>query len=298
MEKAHGWHYIRSKNNGKNSKKVQSNKTPPTPQMSTPGSQVFDAVSPEFRDGPTLREPSNLYSRPNSLSGSFITSESSTPYLNQSLLGFNEPFGPFSPGLSWHEPSNFTSGNPSDYTENSRQPTWDAASTVELPAALLSFEPSLTPQDEEPIFGTNFDWSNMDYASLNIQLNTPAASVDTHPCDAFSRKPSISYDQTSINNIPSLSPGAQGDAMLYSPYSTNSNDISVDETYGEFAHDIQKPTHDFSLFGDTNATSSLSSLGNESMFQELTSFIPSTWSGRSTDLAQQFGLDLMQADQE
>ena len=297
MEKAHGWHYVRSKNNGKNNRKAQSSNTPPTPQMSTPGSLTFDAVTPEFGGRNTQHEP-QTFTRPNSTNSPLASLESPTSFPNNSLLGNSEAFSPFNPEFSWQDLDNFSSENHSAYTSTSHRADWNPTSESERPLALTSFEPSLTPQDEEPIFGTNFDWSNMDYTSLNIQLNTPATSVETRPCDLSSRNNSISCNPRTNASILSLSPGAQADAMLYTPYTTNSNDIGVDETYGEFTHDIQKPIHDFSLFGGSNATSSLSSLGNEGMFQELTSFMPSTWSSRGMDFAQQLGLDTMQIDQE
>jgi len=295
MEKAHGWQYIRSKNNGKLGKKPQTGKTPPTPQtpqMSTPGSYTFDAPSPTFQEAPTFYGASAnqpVASGPSELPGQYGTG---------STMGYHDTFGPFDPNFSWIGSNNeFGSGELTDYSGSSHRPSWDASMTNQS-APLSSFEPSLNPQDEEPIFGDTFDWSNMgnvdpDMTAMNIQLFTPATSIDAHPFKAYSRNPSISHDEQACGQVPSLSPGALGDAMLYTPYSMHSNDISGDEGYAEYP-EVLKPGHDFPLFDSSNAASSLNSTSNEGMFQDLSTFnVPTGWSGRGTDLAQQFGMDDM-----
>ena len=303
MEKAHGWHYIRSKNNGKTGKKPQSGKTPPTPQMSTPGSYIFDAPTPDFREGAFPYGSRVAGSCTDSINDSIIASDVSATYIPNHSVDLCETFGPFNPEFSWQDPHpGLSTGNVSVYPESSHGQSWNSGLMTNPPALPSSFEASLTSQDEETIFGTNFDWSNMDhdYTSLNIQLITPATSVEARSYDAFSRNPSISVDQLAKDQTQSLSPGAQGDAMLYSPYSSHTNDLGVDETFGEYPHDVEKPKHDFSLFDDSNAASSLSSVANEGMFQELANFnMPSAWSGRGTDLAQHFGLgELMDVDHD
>ncbi|MCJ1246204.1 copper-binding transcription factor [Trapelia coarctata] len=293
MEKAHGWQYIRSKNNGKSGKRPQNGKAPPTPQtpqMSTPGSYIFDAPSPTFQEPPTFYGASThqaVASGPSELSGQFGS---------DNTMSINDTFGPFDPNFSWIGPHNeYGSGDMTDYSGSSHRPSWDASMTNPS-ASLSSFETSLNPQDEEPLFGDTFDWSNMgnvdpDVTSMNIQLYTPATSIDARPYEAFNRNPSISQDDQACGQIPSLSPGAQGDTMLYTPYSMHSNDLSADEGYVEY-HDVLKPGHDFALFDSSNAASSLNSTSNEGMFQDLSTF-PTGWSGRGTDLAQQFGIDDM-----
>jgi len=67
--------------------------------------------------------------------------------------------------------------------------------------------------------------------------------------------------------------------MLYSPYSMNSHDLSADEGFVDFNHDVIKPTRDFSLFDGGNASSSTSITANENMFQDLSTFnTPANWS--------------------
>lgn len=89
--------------------------------------------------------------------------------------------------------------------------------------------------------------------------------------------------------------------MLYSPHSAD--DIAADEGFDEFVGETGKPTADFPLYEGSHGSSSLSSAANEGMFPELSTFggqfAPHGWSGRGTDLAQQFGMgDLMHLDDE
>ncbi len=302
MEKAHGWAYVRSKNNGKSDKKLKAGKkTPTTPQISTPGSYIFDASSPELGEASSSYHTSGAYSGERSMHSSAVGSDDSSPHsaIETPFMGMDDTFCPFDPSLAWNESWNgLATAGPSDYAPTSHRLSWDGSMT-NAPTVPSSFETSLTPNEQDPIFTENFDWSNLnnDYTSMNIQLVTPAGSIDTRSLDAFSRNPSISLEEPVGGKVPSLSPGAQGNVMLYSPYSQNEN--SVDEGYDDFATDAGKPANDFPLFGDSHNSSSLSSAGNEQMFQDLAAFVPSNWSGRGTELAQQLGMnDLMQVDEE
>ncbi|KAL8993850.1 MAG: hypothetical protein Q9169_006038 [Polycauliona sp. 2 TL-2023] len=294
MEKAHGWAYVRSKNNGK-TKKSQAGKTPPTPQVTTPS---FDASSPEFGVASSSRGYGDDFSVAPSMNGSEDSRSHSaldTPYMD-----LDDRFAPFEAndypwGESYH---GMNPANPSPFTPSSQRLSLDAGSMANAPTNPPSFENLLTPHDH--VFTENYDWSNIDtnsdFTSLNIQLATPASSIETRPLDAFGYNPSICVDQAPTGQIPSLSPGAQGNVMLYSPYSQN--DSTVDEGYEEFSIDGGKPTEDFSLFDSVPGSSSMTSNGSQRMFQDL-SFVPSVWSGRGTALAQQLGMNnLMELDEE
>lgn len=302
MEKAHGWAYIRSKNNGKNGKKTQNAKTPPTPQITTPGSNIFDLSSPEFGEASSVFNSHEGYSVSRSANVSVVASEDSDPHtaVETTITGMDDIFGPWNPNLAWNEPySGNSEGGSLDYTPSSHGLPWDVASPTNAPTIPSSFETSLTPQDEDPLFSGNFDWSNMDtdFLSYNAQLITPACSVATKPLDAFSRNSSISLEHGPTSQVPSLSPGAHGQVMLYSPFSNGES--SNDEGYDDFGTENGKPSNDFPLFGGScHNTESISSTGNENMFQDLAS-IPSVWSGRGTELANQLGMqDLMQLDED
>ena len=302
MEKAHGWAYVRSKNNGKKTKSSTSGKTPPTPQMSTPGSCYYDAPTPEMQEGPKFYQSASMNRVSDSLAGPVVDPGLPGTFGTE-MMEFADTFGPIDPNFSWAASSGgFGSGNATEYSSSTstHRTSWDVA-MANTSAPLSSFESSLNQQEEEPLFGASFDWSNMDHdlTSLNIQLITPATSVETRPFDAFSRNASVSHEGQSGGHILSLSPGAQGDAMLYSPYSNRSNDLSVDEGFDEYSNDLLKPTHDFSLFDSSNPSLSPNSATNEGMFQDLSTFnVCPTWSGRGTDLAHQLGMgDLMHLEE-
>ncbi len=307
MEKAHGWAYVRSKNNGKiGNKKVPRNgsgKTPPTPQMTTPGSNIFDNGS-EFGESTSPYMHSG-YGAP-SIGGS--TRASTSPYMTQNgylthsrnvssgegsrtsespYLGMSENFGPYNDTYGWDESFNRLTPQTS-YTPDSHRHSIDSfTNTATIPS-------TYDMQADPPLFGGDVDWSNMDFTSMNITLDniTPLSSIETRPLDAYSsRNPSISVEHP---KNPNLSPGAQGNQMLYTP-SPYSND--VDEGYSEFTTNVGKAGGDFELFGDSHPTSSMGP-SNMSLFSDLPPFQPTTWSGRGTDLAQQLGINDMQLEED
>lgn len=303
MEKAHGWAYVRSKNNGKAAKKAEMNGTPPTPQINTPGSYVFDAPSPDFAEASSSYDAHGGYRRAHSHSGSAAASDESNPRSvnGTPFMGLEETLGQMDPPFPWNGSYDaFNLAQQPGHTTVNLQLPWDATSVTEAPIVPPLFESSLALQDQDPLFGENFDWSNMntDFASYNYQLITPACSVETKPFDAFSRNHSISVEQRPDDQVSSLSPGAQGNVMLYSPYSND--DISNDEGYDEFASDAGKPACDFALFdGPSQATSIIGGMGDGQMFQDLACIGPSPWPGRGTVLSQELGMnDFMQTDEE
>ncbi|KAL9600872.1 MAG: hypothetical protein Q9219_002914 [cf. Caloplaca sp. 3 TL-2023] len=296
MEKAHGWAYVRSKNNGK-SKKNQSGKTPPTPQVTTP---MFDASSPEFGEASGSYNYGNAYS----VAPSINSSEDSLSHsiTNTPFMDLDDGFAPFPANLPWNESyDGYTPNGPSPYTPASHHLSIDGGSMTNAATAPSSFEASLTPLDQNPLFTENFDWSNIDtdndFTSLNIQLVTPASSVETRPLDAFGHSHPISLDKATNQQVPSLSPGAQGNVMLYSPYSQHEG--LVDEGFEDFPAESGKPSGDFALFDSAHASASMTNTGDQRMFQDLSAFVPTVWSGRGTDLARQLGMNnLMDVDED
>ena len=284
MEKAHGWAYVRSKNNGKNSKKpVKAGKSASSPQMTTPGSEIFSASSPEFGEAPspfsagTSLSPymRNAYP-PASANGSAAESSSN---FESPALGVNDNFTSWNPSFQWDD--SYNGLTPQTYTPSSHRLSIDS-----IPTIPSSYE----MQNDPTLFGENYDWNNMDFTSLNIQLDTttPLSS------GAYSRNPSISLEHPQSVKNPNLSPNAQGNEMLYSPYGQE----VVDEGYADFSTNAGKPANDFALFDDSRPTSSLGN-GTMGLFSELPPFQPSTWSGRGNDLTQHLGMnDAMQLEEE
>ena len=270
MEKAHGWAYVRSKNNGKGGRKPKtSSKSPPTPQMPTPGSYVFEASGSEF--GESSNSP---YMRTSSSGG--LTANGSvaatSPY-----IGMNEAYSPspFEPNITWNQHQTILSPQ-SPFTPSSHRLSLDSTSAANDTTLPSSYETALAELDV-PLFNNTFDWSNMDtdFQSMNIQLFTPATSVGSRPVDAYhSRNPSMSWEKPAPNSA-KLSPGGEGGVMLYSP-----NEAAADEVFDKFA-EIGKPMNDFALFDDSGPNS----MGNGSMslFQDLPPFQSQTWSGQQLD---------------
>ncbi|KAK4697618.1 hypothetical protein P7C71_g502, partial [Lecanoromycetidae sp. Uapishka_2] len=306
MEKAHGWAYVRSKNNGKTGRKPSKNassKTPPTPQMTTPGSNIFDGGS-EF--GETAS--SYMHSSYNASSIGASTRASTSPYVANNgylahsrnvssgedsrtsespFLGTTDTLASFNHNYGWDESLNrLTPQTP--YTPDSHRLSIDSFTN---PSTMPS---SYEMQDDPTLFGGEVDWNNMDFTSMNITIDdiTPLTSVDTYPVDVYSsRNPSISAEHS---KNPNLSPGAQGHQMLFAP-SPYSND--VDEGYSEFTNNVGKNGGDFALFDDSSmGPSATMPLFND--LHELPPFQPTTWSGRGTDLARQLGINDMQLDED
>lgn len=302
MEKAHGWAYIRSKNNGKAGKRVSSIKTPPTPQLASPASNIFDTSSPDVSAASDAFNAQDGYSTAHSIDGSVAATPNSATNSSNGIpfMVGDEGFRSLDPTFNLGDPyTSLASAGPSDTVFNTNPFSWDQAPTANALAMPSPFETSLTLRDQETLFSDNFDWSNMntDFASYNMQLITPATSVSTRPCDGFSRNPSFSQDNVPDFQVSSLSPGAQ-DVMLYSPYSND--DASRDEGYDDFVPDMGKPDNDFALFdGSARPASYANNVENRHMFQDLSALVPSAWSGRGTDLAQQLGVsELMPMDDE
>jgi len=229
-----------------------------------------------------------------------------TPYSNRSfandtLNGFYSHPGP---NLDFNDfPGTLQTPDPLDYspaTDGFHRLSFDTESLTTAPADFSSFDTSLTSPDQDPTLG-NFDWTGVDndFTSCNVQMVTPASSVAQRPLPSFSHDPSLPVQLPTHAPIPSLSPGAQGHIMLYTPQSAH----AADEGYDEFMAEAGKPTGDFPLYDGSHGASDLNSAANENMFPELptfgSQFAPSGWSGRGTELAQQFGMsDFMQLDDE
>ena len=279
MEKAHGWAYVRSKNNGRGGRKPSktTSKSPPTPQITTPGSHIFDASGSEFGDSSM-----SPYMRRSSIATGSMTGNS--PYLST-----NEPYtpSPFEPNFTFPQQT-LTPQSP--FTPASHHQSLDSTSNNHELVMPSAYEPS-TAELDAPLFNDTFDWSNMDtnFQSMNIQLFTPATSIESRPMDAYghSRNPSISLDQPidsdfNSNGGSKLSPGAQGAVMLYSPHDGR----VADEDFDEFTTtEMGKPMNDFALFDDSSSRpgSSLGGGGTSqggagmSLFQDLPPFQSQTW---------------------
>ena len=280
MEKAHGWAYVRSKNNGKTnptsrkaSKASPSGVSPITPQV-TPGSNAYDFSGSEYGG-----EPDSPYARTHSRATSTTAASINelSPYMavdHNLEQNFNAP--PFDPGFNWEQPgTRLTPVSP--FTPNSHGLSMGSGSLENASTLPSSSYGTSMEEIDPPLFNGTFDWSNMDlntdFTSMNVQLSTPATSIETRPLDTYgnSRNPSISLDQPTKN--PNLSPGAEGGVMLYSPHEQPL--FNMDEGFEEFA-DISKPTGDFALFDSEPIHQ-----GSMNLFADLPPFHATAWNSQS-----------------
>lgn len=237
MEKAHGYIYVRAKNNGK-TRTPSTIGAPTTPQMSTPGSHAFSAPTPDFSDAQSINEgmDDNRFG---------FTELSNMDYLQQAT-NFGEIFGPASNDFNF-------AGSSFDYTEagpsNFHPPSYDSNAVT-------------PPVEQDSIFGNNFDWGNatIDFNSFNAQIPTPAL---THEPAFTSRLPSVTQSPPSA----CISPHGQADAMLFSPIINNHHYVH-DEGYSGLTQGFP-PLQDFSLYG--NASSATIRPGVD-MFGELPNY--------------------------
>lgn len=270
MEKAHGWAYVRSKNNGKPNRKSiskPSNNPPPTPQA-TPGTNSRDFSGSEY-------EPESPHARTHSRATS--TTTNSITDLSPYMTTENNFNAPLDTNFNWEQPhTRLTPVSP--YTPGTTGFSMGSGSlgtAQTLPSSSYGTSSYGTSMDETdpPLFNGTFDWSNMDLStditSMNFHLfTTPATSIETRPIDQYgnSRNASVCLDPP-IGKT-NLSPGAEGGAMLYSP---SEQPFSMDEQYDDFTR-LGKPAGDFALF-DTEPTQ----VGNMSLFDDMPGFHPSTW---------------------
>ncbi|KAJ5210488.1 Zinc finger C2H2 [Penicillium cf. griseofulvum] len=265
MEKSHGWVYVRSKNNGRNGSKRGSSAqaTPQTPSVSTPASKTTDFASPI--PGPSPSPSDQAYNWPENPQFNFADPPlahgedfplfgETSPYLMTDVNSF-----PTSVNLSGFQ-SQFEAGDPNGLIpalEVHRQ----SMNSMSIPSA-ESVPDLMGPVsfDGSPLTGTesiNFDldWSNLDYPTNEDYTAMAAQLPHGHSLEVM-KGYSNDYEQMNLNQCsydasgkPSgLSPGAQGNAMLYSPDSCNVGD-TLSERY-EYGLQAQA-RNDFTLYNQS-----------------------------------------------
>ncbi|KGO69953.1 Zinc finger, C2H2 [Penicillium italicum] len=263
MEKSHGWVYVRSKNNGRNGSKRGSSAqaTPQTPSVSTPASKATDFASPI--PGPSPSPSDQTYNWPENPQFNFADPPALAHGEDFPLFGETSPYlmtdvnsFPTSVNLSGFQ-SQFEAGDPNGLIpalEMHRQ----SMNSMSIPSA-ESVPDLMGPVsfDGSPLTGTesiNFDldWSNLDYPTNEDYTAMAAQLPQGHSLEAM-KGYSNDYEHMNLNHCsydasgkPSgLSPGAQGNAMLYSPDSYNVGD-TLSERY-EYGLQAQAG-NDFTLY--------------------------------------------------
>ncbi|PGH36495.1 hypothetical protein GX50_00682 [[Emmonsia] crescens] len=300
MEKAHGWVYIRSKNNGKGSSRVSGSvsghPTPQTPNIQTPNSGTMDIPTPQSHLAPSPYLPSISpyeqslqYTGP---SGSYPLDDLMDPHNqdfqlfpdaatnnNNNLFDDFNSNNPFAPQLDFSAfQANLAESDPNEYVPSLDMHIPSIASSANTPngpggpmGSGLMDEAAFDPA---PDFDFDFDNLDNEYAVMNMQLLTPARSVEVHGLNSFSQNPSPKcpepqQQKTNINISHNLSPAGQGNLMLYSPNSQEQRNLDLDldldmdmdmdegfhDTYDHRHHHnnhnhmgMAKPRRDFTLF--------------------------------------------------
>lgn len=212
MEKAHGWEYVRSKNNGKNRDKASANTTNstglPTPQMTdirTPSSDGNMATTP--RD--VLFDVNNTFN-----DGSLYNDGMNYPTYESDLeidMGFQGDLQlEYSPISEMNNSG--TSSNHSPYINNTFQ-----GQDQHFVDNFNNFNNGAMNEDF-PLFGPEDD-----LYSANVHLPTPSH-------DAFSRAFETSGIPFAADPLPHISPVGHGNTMLYTPTSLR----EVDEGFEDF----------------------------------------------------------------
>ncbi|RFU33601.1 hypothetical protein B7463_g2742, partial [Scytalidium lignicola] len=249
MEKAHGWTYIRSKNNGKNKTKGgQEPNALPTPQTSTirtpssegntittPVEQNYDLVS--YNDGIMFEATHN--------------SDIGFPEYNQNI-----DFDLFNPAPSLQIDLSPTSDmNQSLYSSsNNTSPYEMAANTFDL-------------QPYQEFTSNNVDFSlfgeNEDLYSANVQLPTPSHELFQR-MGSYEQQPGVMSYNPKADPMPHISPVGHGNTMLYTPTSLR----EVDEDFEDFAPQNQLGA-DFQLFPSSTG-GTVASRAPSTFFGEIT----------------------------
>ncbi|OQE09386.1 hypothetical protein PENVUL_c006G03237 [Penicillium vulpinum] len=269
MEKSHGWVYVRSKNNGRNgsnaSKRGSSAQaTPQTPSVSTPASKTTDFASPI--PGPSPSPSDQPYNWPENPQFNFADPPALAHGEDFPLFGETSPYlmtdvnsFPTSVNLSAFQ-SQFEAGDPNSLIpalEMHRQ----SMNSMSIPSA-ESVPDLMGPVsfDGSPLTGTesiNFDldWSNLEYPANEDYTAMAAHLPQGHSLEVM-KGYSNEYEQVNLNHCSydasgkptGLSPGAQGNAMLYSPDSCNVGD-TLSERY-EYGLQAQA-SNDFTLYNQS-----------------------------------------------
>ncbi|KAJ5114890.1 Zinc finger C2H2 [Penicillium alfredii] len=253
MEKAHGWVYVRSKNNARGGSKRGSSlqATPQTPSVSTPASKPVDFPTPitgpspspsdhatglpenppfNFADPPALARsddfPLFFDNSPYPTSSAGFTNDVSSFPTSVNLDAFQAQFeaadpNGLIPALEMHRQSMNSMSVPS------------AESVPDLMGPSMSFDGSPLATADNTSLNFDLEWSqldmqtmNDDYTAMHMQLPTPHS--DPQMMKSYSHEAPrlaahhfpLPYDATdAAGKLSGLSPGAQGNVTLYSPAS-------------------------------------------------------------------------------
>jgi hypothetical protein len=245
MEKAHGWTYVRSKNNGKNRDKATATNTntglptPVTTNIRTPSSEGNSMNTPEEEDMDLSYDGSVFYGN---------QSDSNFPeYTDAPEMG--GMFPPQQLHLDYSPVTDYT--NPGSASDNSPYTSNTLAGQDHF---IDNFPSNFTNT------GADFNlFGDEDLYSANVQLPTPSREIFQQAFSGFETS-GVPYN---ADPVPHISPLGHGNTMLYTPTSLR----EVDEGFSEDFGSNNCLGNDFQLFpsstGGTVASSAPSALFGE-----------------------------------
>ncbi|KAL3427645.1 hypothetical protein PVAG01_01154 [Phlyctema vagabunda] len=241
MEKAHGWEYVRSKNNGKQGtvkgpeSVVGALPTPQMTNMHTPSSDGNGAHTPEDDDYDMgLNDGSAMFNP---------------------LLYNNLSFPAYEPELDLHAPAPFDFSPVSDNNSSSNA----------SPYMMNALPEQELYQQTFPTNGSDFNlFENEDLYNANVQLPTPDPSVYQRAFAATFETSGVPYN-TNNSSIPHLSPAGHGNHMLYTPTSLR----EVDEGFEDFVPNNSHISPDFQLFPSSSSGNGTCSSAPTALFGEI-----------------------------
>ena len=263
MEKAHGWTYVRSKNNGRHSKKDSSvQPTPQTPSVSTPASKAVDLPTPVTGPSPSPYEPPLGYPQDPPFSFADPPMQNQTedfqlfPENNFNTFPTSMDFEAFQSHLEGCDPNGFPTA-----LDGHRQ-SFDSNSVPDLVGTSMGLDGSPVASTDNTSLNFDLDWSNLDpsnfdeeFTTMPMQVVTPEQPDQMNGINTFSHDPAIAgpsplpMQQT---KIPGLSPGASSKLMLYS--GDEYLDDSVTNMYGTGYQ--PKSNNDFTLYDNSMSMAS------------------------------------------
>jgi hypothetical protein len=269
MEKAHGWNYIRSKNNGKNRSKAGSTAggsalpTPQTMNHRTPDSEPHEPFTPDEEmddDYPMIgdyADYSGSVGFNNNIYGHHAIEIPEYP-TDEFGLGEDISLPPFNISPVDSNSNMHSSTSTSPFINNS------AFGNVDL-----NFGPNFASGNGT---GNDFTLFEEDIYNARAQLPTPTHSIFQQPVDT--------YMSLGPNPLPHLSPIGHGNHMLYTPPTLN----AVDDSFNFTNEEQQMAGNDFQLFSSANTNMMADSNQAGNLFGE----VPSVVGGFSQTNTQEF----------
>ncbi|KAK2741753.1 copper-binding transcription factor [Myotisia sp. PD_48] len=272
MEKAHGWQYVRTKNNARCLPESNS-ASPQTPDMSTPHSGMMEiptpvsAPAPSPYTPPSDTPPSHTKFVSNGAESLYRQDDFGISPLPDDMKLFPELtsptmdcessyFQPMDPNLYF---ASLQASDPNDYSlpidMMAFTSTHSSTISVSEPGTYMApspSDPAVSPLD----FDVNWDTLGNDYTVMNKHTTSPTLSNSlqgTKPGVDFLCLPLSDYNQKQ----PPYSPGGQGNIMLYSPSASD-----IDEGFYEDYDYGEKPDGDFTLYDTPSQDSFMAAVPN------------------------------------